>query len=159
MDGSYESHVCWFCSALPPWTLPHSLNEHTLLSMVQPRGVLFLLLTVNTKNVFSHPMRGKRRRSIFQNNTPLPSPALDVAQIIRPYRQLSLSDTRPDLSAMLWYPTLPAESFSLRSLNTASVLGGGSREAEWWTVSKISPGAPNGNQSNNCFLRYCPGML
>lgn len=67
----------------------------------------------------------KRRRSIFQNNTPLLSPALGVAQIIRPYRQLSLSDTRPDLSVMLWYPTLPAESFSLISLNAALVLGGG----------------------------------
>lgn len=98
--------------------------------MVQPQGVLFLLLTVNTKNVFSHRMRGKKKRSVFQNNTPLLSPALDVAQIIRPYRQLSLSDTRPDLFAMLWYPTLPAESFSLRSLNAASVLGGGLREAE-----------------------------
>lgn len=129
MDGSYESHVYLFCSALPPWTLPHSLNEHTLLSMVQPQGVLFLLLTLNTKNVFSHRMRGKKG-SVFQNNMPLLSPALDMAQIIRPYRQLSLSDTRPDLSMMLWYPTLPAESFSLRSLNAALVLGRGLREAE-----------------------------
>lgn len=123
------------------------------------RECYFYFLHLIQKNVFSHRMQGKKRRSNFQNNTPLLSPVLDVAQIIKPYRKLSLSDTRPDLSTMLWHQTLPAESFSLRPLNAASVLGGDLREVEWWIVSKISPGAPNGNQSNGCSLRYCPGML
>lgn len=85
-----------------------------LLSMAQPRGVLFLLFIVQFK-VFSDRMQGGRIKTTFQDKTPLLIPALDQAQMNGKHPQLSLSDAGPDpsMTCSRVSPTLPQCSLEI----------------------------------------------